>query len=90
MRASPWAGLFDSVLMRSLVMALVGRGWLRRLIPCCNGAALSFFPWATPIPRETRNFGRHRPPRCCGPKTHPKKYYFLGTPGGAAGASPCL
>ena len=27
-------------------MALVGRGWLRRLIPCCNGAARSFFPWA--------------------------------------------
>jgi uncharacterized protein (DUF736 family) len=39
---------------------------------------------------ETRNPSFRRPPLCCGPKAHPKKYYFLGTPAGAAGKYPCL
>ena len=72
-------------------MALVGRGWLRRLIPCCNVVSANFLPLGVPpIPREARNPSLRRPPLRYGPKTHPKKWYFSGTPGGAAGASPCL
>ena len=48
-------------------MALVGRGRLRLLPPNCNGAAQSFFPWAAPIPRGTRNPGLRHPPLRCGP-----------------------
>jgi hypothetical protein len=59
-------------------MALVGRGWLRRLIPCCNGVCASFLPLGLrPIPREARKpSGRHpplsfRPCGCSGGKPLP-------------------
>ena len=51
-------------------MALVGRGWLRRLIPCCNAVCADFLPLGVPpIPREARKPSGRRPPlafRSCG------------------------
>jgi len=44
-------------------MALVGRGWLRRLIPCCNAVSANFLPLRVPrIPREARKPSGRRPP----------------------------
>jgi uncharacterized protein (DUF736 family) len=44
-----------------------GRLRLDRL--CRNGDRSTFFPWASPIPREARKSLGRRPPLCFGPKT---------------------
>jgi uncharacterized protein (DUF736 family) len=36
----------------------------------------SFFPWAAPIPRETRNSPAWRPSRCCGPQAGASSIVF--------------
>jgi hypothetical protein len=44
-----------------------GRLRLNRL--CRNGSGETFFPWASPIPREARKSLRRHPPPRSGPKT---------------------
>ena len=52
--ASPWLDL------------AVGRRCLDRLSR--NGGGATFFPWASPIPREARKSLRRHPPLCSGPR----------------------
>jgi|GEM_PF-6921329 len=57
---------------------LVGRGWLRRLIPCCNGGWPGFFPWLC-----------H--PFLARQETRPSAVLHMRFgPSDAAGTSPCL
>ena len=76
---SPWH-YCPTALTHVLVNGFGWQGTAAPLAPCCNGAAQSFFPWAAPIPRGTRNPGLPRPPLRCGPASHPKSK-LLGTPG---------
>ena len=70
-----------------------GFGWqgtAAPLAPCCNGAARSFFPWASPIPRGTKKPRSAPSSTALRPLPTPKSITFWGPRAGCSGASPCL
>jgi hypothetical protein len=54
---------------RGLSWLDLAKGRLRLDRLCRNGCGSTFFPWASPIPRETRKSHRRHPPLRFGPKT---------------------